>query len=348
MNRKLSLVGRELRNSKSWSAGISLLNANGDIDPASLGYQYTIQTTTQIRAAVVKQKFYEVPVAEFFSIVPGTGAWMEEIKTNLVYQVGGAFKTGLINNATGHSQIAQVNVGTAPKTAKINTWAKGYQYTVPEVQKALASDNWDIMTAKMEALKKNWDLGLQEVGFLGLDGDVANTPGLLTNAEVNINLAVITANISSLSDVAFQALVAAILGAYFTNSNSTVLPDTFVIPMSDFLGLGSAASATFPNVTKLEYLTKVFSMITGNPNFKIRGLAYGDAARNAGFVSPGGINRYILYRNDMETVCMDLPVDFQLTPAGTANNFQWQGVGAGQFTGCIFYRPAEALYFDHA
>lgn len=333
---------------KPWSAGLTLVNASGDIDAASLGYQYTIQTTSIIRANVVKQKFYEVPVADFFTVVPGTGPWMEEIKTNLVYQVGGSFKTGLINNASGHSQLAQVNVGTSPRTARINTWAKGYQYTVPEVAKALAADNWDVVTAKMEALKKNWDLGLQEVAFLGLEGDVANTPGLLTNADVTIDVTTITANISGLSDAAFQTFVSVVLGAYFTNSNSTAMPDTFVIPMSDFLGLGAAASATFPNITKLEYLQKVFAMITGKPGFQIRGLAYGDKLRNAGFTSPTGVFRYVLYRNDMETLCMDLPVDFHLTPAGTQNNFQFQGVGAGQFTGCIAYRPAEILYFDHA
>ena len=45
---------------------------------------------------------------------------------------------------------------------------------------------------------------------------------------------------------------------------------------------------------------------------------------------------------------MFVPVDFMLNPAGTANNWQWQGVAAGQFTSPIIIKPAEVLYFDHS
>lgn len=343
------LLGKELRNASDpvhYASGMELVNSNGDINPASLGYQYTIQTTTQIRAQVVKQKFYEVPMADFVPIIPGTGAWMEDIKTNLVYDVAGGFEAGIIGVASGPSQIAEVDTGTSPVSARVVTWAKGYRYTTPEIQKALAANNWDVVASKLESLKKHWDLGLQKVAFLGLLSDLTNVPGLLTSPSVNSNLALITGNVSEMSTAAFQTFVAQVLDAYFENSNGTVLPDTFVMPMKDYLGLGAAASAEFPINSKIDYLLRAFREITQNPNFAIKGLAYGDAARNAGFVSVAGLNRYILYRKDPESLKLDLPVDFQLTPAGTANNFQWQGVGVAQFTGTVFYRPAEALYFD--
>lgn len=331
------------------SMALSLRNANGDVDATSLGYQYTIQTTTQIRAQVVKQKFYEVPFAEMVPVIPGTGAWLEDIKTNLVYDVAGPFETGLISLASGPSQLATVDVGTAPITAKIATWAKGYTYSVPEVQKALASNNWDVISGKMEALKRNWDLGLQKIAFLGYKDDLTNFPGLLTNASVNINLTRIGKNISSMSSSEFSTLVAGILADYFSNSNSTVLPDTFIMPMSDYLGLATPVASGFPIVSMLDYLLDAFKKITGNPNFRINGLAYSDLANNKGYINGAtGKYRYCLYRNDPETVKMDLPVDFNLTPAGTANNFNWQGVAVGQFTGAIVYRVPEVYYFDHS
>jgi hypothetical protein len=342
---KKLIKGVELRNDNG--RGMTLLNANGDVDASTLGYQYTIQTTTQIRAKVIKQKFYEVPIAEFVSVIPGTGAWLEDIKTNLVYDVAGSFESGIINNAVGHSQIATVDVGTAPITTKIVTWAKGYQYTVPEVQKALASNNWDVVSSKMEALKRNWDLGLQKVAFLGLLTDITGVPGLLTNSQVNINTTAIQENISAMDEDEFAALVAGIMALYFANSNNTVLPDTFIIPMDDYLGLVAPIAAGFPVVSKMTYLTQAFKEATGNPNFKIKGLAYAIAANNAGYTAANGKDRYVLYRNDVDTLAIDLPVDFYLSPAGTANNFQWQGIGAGQFTGVTVYRPAEVLYFDH-
>jgi hypothetical protein len=327
---------------------MSLRNANGDVDAASLGYQYTIQTTSQIRAQVVKQKFYEIPFAEIVPVIPGTGAWMEDIKTNLVYDIGGAFETGLISLASGPSQLATVDVGTAPITAKIATWAKGYTYSVPEVSKALAANNWDVISSKMEALKRNWDLGIQRIAFLGNKDDITNFPGLLTNAAVTVNTSRITGNISGLSAANFATFVAGILADYFSNSNSTVLPDTFVIPMSDYLGLATPVASGFPNVSMIDYLEMAFKRMCG-PGFKIHGVAYNDLANNKGYINGAtGKYRYCLYRNDPEVIKMDLPVDFQLTPAGTANNFNWQGVAVGQLTGAIAYRPAEIMYFDHS
>lgn len=334
----------------AWNPGhaLTLTNANGDVSTSSLGYQYTIQTTTAIRAQVIKQKFYEIPFADYIPVVPGTGAWMEDIKTNLVYQLAGPFETGVISVASGPSQLATVDVGTAPVSAKIVTWAKGYQYTVPEVQKALAANNWDVVSSKMEALKKQWDLGIQKVAFLGYKGDVTNVPGLLTNSSVTTNTSVITANISSLTSSQFATFVGAVLSAYFSNSNNTVLPDTFEIPMDDYLGLGTPVASGFPVISQREYLENMFKQMTGNQNFKIYGTPYGMATNNSGYITSPGKNRYVLYRRDPETIKMDLPVDFILTPAGTSNNFQWQGVGAGQFSGAIAYRPAEILYFDHS
>lgn len=343
--------GVELRNSGiNWNPamGMQLVNSNGDVDTTSLGYQYTTQTTTQIRAQVIKQKFYEIPFADYVPVVPGTGAWMEDIKTNRVFELSGPFETGVLNTAAGPSQISTVDVATAPVTAKIITWGKGYQYTIPEVQKALAASNWDVISAKMETLKKQWDLGIQKVAFLGFQPNLTDVPGLLTNAQVNVNTAIITANISSLNSTQFATLVSSILSAYFTNSNSTVLPDTFEIPMSDWLGMVTPLASGFPVVSQIDYLLNAFKQATSNPNFKIYPTAYGDAANNAGYVATPGKYRYCLYRNDPETIKMDLPVDFILTPAGTRNNFQFEGVGAGQFTGAIAYRPAEILYFDHS
>lgn len=345
------LIKRELRNQApvEWQPGMSLHNANGAIATDTLGYQYTIQTTTLIRARTVDQKFYKVSVADKVPVSVGEGAWLENIKTNLVYQAGQDFETGLIGNATSSAKISKIDVGTAPKTQVIKTWAKGYDYSVPDVNKALASNNWDVVSARMRALKENWDLGIQKTAFLGLKSDLTNVPGLLTQQGLSsANTSVITKNISSMSYTEFQSLVSAILAAYWANSNNTVLPDAFEIPMSDFLGLGAFVSPQFPNISMYDALLKVFQQLTGNPNFSIYGLAYGDAANNAGYVSAGGKYRYVLYRRDPESVRMDIPVDFILTAPNTGDNFMWDGVGYGQFTGTVVFREPEMLYFDHS
>jgi len=345
------LILRQLQNQGpvTWAPGMSLENANGAIDTASLGYQYAIQTTTQIRARTVDQKFYEVSVADKIPVEVGEAAWLENIKTNLVYQAGQDFETGIIQAGTSGAKIAKVDVGTAPKTQVIKTWAKGYDYSVPDVNKALASNNWDVVTARLKALKKNWDLGVQKTAFLGLKSDLTNVPGLLTNANLtSADLTTIAKNISSMTYAEIQTMVSVMLSKYYANSGSTVLPDAFEIPMDDYLGLGGFTSPQFGNRTILSYLNEWLKEMTGNPNFLIYGLAYGMASNNAGYVSAGGKNRYVLYRRDPETLRMDIPVDFTLNAPNTADNFMWNGVGYGQFTGCVIFREPEVYYMDHS
>lgn len=330
-----------------WQPGMSLKNSNGDIAPSTLGYQYAIQTTTQIRPKVIEQKFYEVPPAEFVPIVIGEGAWMETIQTNLTYDSAGDFESGIVS-LTDPSNIAQVSTGLAPVPAKVVTWAKGYGYSTPEVEKALASNNWDVIASKMSALKRNWDLGIQKIAFLGSKSDSSHVPGLLSNSNVNVDLSIITKAISSMSTTELQTLISQLLADFFSNSNSTVLPDMFVMPMSDYLGLGVPYSGSFPVNSMLEYFVKMFREITQKPNFQVKGVAYANQAINAGYWDVGGTNRYVLYVKDAETLRMDLPVDFTLNAPATANNFNWQGVGVGQFTGAVAYRPAQMRYYDWA
>ena len=334
------------KNPVAWKPGLDreLKNTNGAIDQSSLGFQYTIQTTTLIAAEVVMQKFYEEPVADFAPVLVGRGPWMEDIKTNLTFDAAGPFEQGIQNLAT-RSEISNVEVGMSPITAKIATWAKGYTYSVPEVQKALASNNWDIVASKYKALVKNWQLGIQAVGFLGRKSDLDNFPGLLSNAAVTVNNTFIPDTISSLSAADFSTFVAGIVQLYLTNCNEVRYPNRFAMPRADYVGLTSPVSSTYPMISKLEYLEKAFKAVCG-PDFKILASAYGNKARNAGYWSASGTDRYALYNADRETIHMDIPVDLFLNAPATGNNFNWQGVGAGQFTGMIVYRVPEVLYFD--
>lgn len=333
-----------------WSPGMRLQNANGAVDPSALGYQYAIQTTTLIRAHVVEQKFYEVPIAEFMPTIVGEGAYLEDVKTNIVYHSAGDFESGL--QGTGQqSRIQKVDAGIAPVTYNIGTWVGGYQYSILELEKALASDNWNVVESKQKVLKKEWDLGIQKVAFLGTLSDPTGKPGLLTNANVTIDLTTIASNISSMNATDFAAFVAAVIQAYFANSNSTVYPDTFAMPTSDYNGMAvlvPGTVGTFP-VSKLAYLKQAFMEITGNANFKILPLAYGDAANNAGYINgASGKYRYCLYRQDPDTLLMDIPLDFQLRAPMSGDNFNFNGVALGQFTGVQIYRVPEVIYFDHS
>lgn len=323
-------------------------NANGNVAEGSLAYDYTIQTTTAIRQEVIRQKFYEVSPAEFMPIVVGLGAWMEDIKTNLEYQVAGAFEGGYVSTAQSPSNLGNVDVATSPVDAKIWTWFKTFRYSIPEVNKALAFNNWNVIEGKMSALLKHAQLGLQKTSFLGNINDLTGTPGLLSNAAVTVNTAVITVAISSMNPTQFQALIQQMLAAYFANSNNTEMPDTFEIPIDDYLGLSTFVNPSFPMAGSMmiDVLEESFKKITGNANFRILPLLYGKASVNAGYWATNGTNRYALYRNAPDVLKLDMPVPYIMYPAVAVGSINFEGALGFQHTGCVAYRAAAMLYFD--
>lgn len=344
-----SLVGKTILNDsgapQGWMPGLTLTNSNGDVDTTSFGYDYAIRTTTWLRTKSIQQKFYEVPLTDFVTIEVGEGAWMENITQNLEFNAAGDFESGIQNVSGARAELATVDVAVSPKTYPIITWAKGYRYAIDELKKALASNNWDVVKAKTDALKKNWDLGIQKTVFLG-SKSIASVHGLLNQSEPTIDTTTLTANISTLDADAFSLFVQTVIGLYFANANSTALPDTFIMPMDDMLGLASPVSSAYPMISKMEYLTKAFAAATGNPNFRILGSAYAMKTNNVGYTTAAGSQRYVLYRNDPEVVRQSIPANFTLTTPGTSDNFQYKGVGYGQYTGVQCYRPREIYYLD--
>lgn len=321
--------------------GFPIFNSNGDIDASSAGFKYLIDTLSFIRAQVKEQKFFEVAPADFLPVETGEAAWSDEIVQNGEFLTGGNFFEGDID--LGGSRIASVDATIAPNRMPVGTWRKKAGWTIAEAAKAANAGNWDPIESKLKALKKNWDLGIQNLAFLGRPGDSVMT-GLLNNSEVTINTTLITKEIGSMSDSEFQTFVGAFLNAYYENGNMTALPDTFAIPTGDYFSLGSAASATYPNITKLEYLSNILKKMTRNENAEILPLAYCEATMNLS----AGVNkdRYVLYRRDPDTLSMSIPVDLTMLDARSVNGFDWEQLAYGQYSGVMVHRPREVLYMD--
>ncbi len=308
----------------------------------ALGYEISITTLTAISKRVVEQKFFTIPPADFLPVRVGEGAWSSEIITYRDFSVGGDFETGIINTAASDARLAETDAGVDAIHVPIVNWAKQVSWSFFDLQLAAKSGNWDLVTAKERSRKKNWDLGIQKIAFLG-SAQNSNIMGLLSQSTVNSNTSVITKYIKSMSESEFSTFVGAIVGAYRTNCAYTAMPTHFIMPELDYDGLAAPVSATYPNISKLDYLTMVFRTITRNPNFQILPCAYSDQINNN-----LSLNRYVLLNYDEDTIRMDIPVDYTNTLQNTINGFQFQNVGYGQFTGAQAYRPLEVLYFDFA
>lgn len=321
----------------------------------ALGYEIDITTLTTLIAAVSEQKFFETAPADYLPVRVGQGTWSTQLTTYRSFNIGGEFEDGMVNTGGQNSRLAMADAGVDALSIKVFPWAKEINWSIFDLEYASKSGNWDIVTAKEESRKKNWDLGIQRVAFLGargINGASGACVGLLNQPGVTVNPTTaaggssgLTKPISSMTPAELKVMQAALIETYRNNNNRTAWPTHFIIPESDYNGLASQASADFPMRTTLSLLEEAFQLITRNKGFKILPLAYADASYHADVASIAGKQVYVLLNYDEKSVRMDLPLDYTSTQANSINNFQFQNVGYGQFTGVLAYRPLEMAYY---
>lgn len=312
----------------------------------ALGFEIPMTTLYALSKSVIEQKFFTVRPSDYMPVRVGDNAWSTEILTLLDFSLGGDFENGNINTGASNSRLAEADGGLDSVKNKVQTWAKGITWTLADLKYAARMGQWDVITSKERARKKNWDLGIQSIAFFGSKYD-ANIKGFLTQSGVTANTVIITGYLKSLSTAAFEAFLENLIESYRLGNGRTAYPDLFTIPEADFNGLGVAVDETFPLKSRLARIEEAFRLVTQNPNFKVKPCAYCDQVNNAN-VSGLNKNRYVLSRMDEDSLRMDIPVDYTNTIQNTLNGFQYENAGYGQYTGPLAYRPLEMEYFDWA
>jgi hypothetical protein len=325
------------------------MNANGDVGNNDVGFQVAIQTLTQLSQKIVEQKFYEISISDFMNIDVGSGAWAEEYVEAREYYVGGGFEEGDIDDHVGSGKLSEVDAAVDTIAIPNRFWGKKVSWRKPQLEQAARNMiPWDQPSAKLRSLKKNWDLGVQELAFLG-HSTISRITGLLNNREVNNNTSILPVPISSMSQAQMNNFVKLVLNAYFVNSNSTQMPNRFVIPTSDYLGLGQPFPGSVAQITMLEYLLNMFKRQSRNEDFDIIPLKYAEKE----FQLKRGNNvlgRYTLYYStpkNIETPTLRIPIDFQfITGRLSDDNLTVPTTAFGQYSGVKMSRPREMLYLD--
>lgn len=316
----------------------------------ALGYEIDITSLTTIMKKITEQKFFEIAPADYLPVRVGEGAWSSNLVTYRSFQIGDQFETGVINTGGQNSRLAAADAGVDSLSIQVFNWAKSIGWSLFDLQLAAKSGNWDLVTAKEKSRKRNWDLGIQRVAFLGARGNngaAGSCLGLLNQSGITINTTTITKKISSMSPAELKAFQLQIIEDYRANCQRTAWPTHFIIPESDYNGLASQSSEDFPIKSVLQLLEEAFQVITRNKNFKILPLAYADASYHDDVSAIVGKQVYTLLNYDEEAIRMDVPVDYTNTLANSIDNFSFQNVGYGQFTGALAYRPLEMMYFQY-
>lgn len=315
----------------------------------SLGYEVSITTLTTIMKQITEQKFFEVAPAKYLPIRVGEGAWSTQLTTYRSFDLAEEFETGIVNTGGQNARLATADAGVDALNIKVYPWAKSIGWSIFDLEFAAKSGNWDLVTAKERSRKKNWDLGIQRVMFLGAAGQNGSTGsciGLLNQPGITVNTTVITQPISTMTPEELAAFCANVYEAYRGNCQRTAVPSHFIIPESDYNGLASQSSPTFPIKSKLQILRETFAEITQKGDFKILPLSYADAQYHTDVAAIAGKQVYTMLNYDEESLRADIPVDYTNTLANSLDNFSFQNVGYGQFTGVLAYRPLELLYFQ--
>lgn len=335
------------KHSAKWLAK-SLWEKHGPVSPAlsnSLGYEVAITTLTSISQKISEQKMYMIPFADYVPVRVGDAPFSTNITTYRSFDVADAFETGIINTGGQNARLASTDAAVDALNIKVFPWAKSIGYSIFDLEFAAKSGNWDLVSAKQKAAKRNWDLGLQRIAFLGANGQNGaggQCLGLLNQAGITVNNTVIPQALSAMSSADLKVFTSQIISVYQINNGFTAMPSHFGIPQSDYNGLTSQSSPQFPIKSTLELLLESFKAVTMNPNFKILPIAYADKAQS-GFA----YQIYALYNFDDESIRMDVPLQYTVTLPGTLDNFGFQSAAYGQFTGVLAYRPLEMMYFTY-
>lgn len=317
-------------------------NAVAFANQNTIGIEQNLTTLTQLLSNVLRQKFYTLngqALTDFIPIEMGTGAYAKQFTQFAVAQVGDSFETGIVQAGNGINKDANVDIVVDTVSIHNNFWRMKYQATNEIVRMAQVNQETFSYIEELERARlKTAQLGLQKVAFLGTDDGLSE--GLLNLSDVTINTTLIPATFSTMDIEALTNFASSVISTYFALTNSTVFPNTLVIPTSDLAALGIPVNPEYPIGTKREFLENAFKSAGAPADFKILHTVYNQTA------STTGAERYVLYNRDADTLTMYIPRPYTPYPLYPVGSLDMISDAEMQFTGVWAKRPQEILYLD--
>lgn len=317
-------------------------NAVAFANPANYGLEKTITTLTQIVADVQRQKFYTVDGAltDYVPMEIGTGSYQRQLFQYAVAQVGDQFEAGIVQPGNGINKDASVDIVVDGVSIKNNFWRMKYEATKEIIEMGRANaTTFSYIEEQERARLKTYQLGIQKIVFKGTDD--GQNYGLLNQPNVTVNTSLLPANLGSLTVEQLFNFATTAASTFWANSNSTVFPNTLLIPTQQLGGIAVPISQTYPvGETKRELIERAFKAAGAPQDFKVLHSAYGNDA------GVGSTARYVLYNRDADTLKMYLPKPYTPYPLYPSGSLDMISDAEAQFTGVWVKRPKEMLYMD--
>lgn len=311
----------------------------------NIGIEQNLTTLTRLLAGVQRQKFYQLngqSLNDFIPIEVGTGAYARQLTQFAVAQVGDNFETGIVQPGNGINKDANVDIAVDTISIRNNFWRMKYQATNEIVRMAQVNqETFSYIEEQERARLKTFQLGIQKVAFLGTSDGL--NEGLLNLSGVTVNTTLMPGNFAAMTTAQLTNFATTAMSTYFALTNSTVFPNTMVIPTTDLAGLATYISSTYPvGETRKEFLERAFKAAGAPADFKILHTVYNQTA------GTNGGARYVLYNRDADTLTMHLSKPYTPYPLYPVGALDMISDAEAQFTGVWAKRPQEILYMDIA
>lgn len=328
---------------ESYKNKFRIYNAAAFASPLVFGLEKTITTLTQIVADVQRQKFYTVAesLPTYVPMEMGTGAYSRQLFQYAVAQVGDSFESGIVQPGNGVNKDANLDIAIDGVVIKNNFWRMKYEATKEILEMGRVNDvTFSYIEEQERARLKTSQLGIQKIMFKGTDDGL--NYGLLNQPEVTINTSLLPVSISTMSIAQLTNFAKTAIATYFANTNSTVFPNTWLMPTADYMALGVPINPEFPIGTIREFLEKAFTQAGAPADFKILHTVYNNTA------GTGGRGRHVLYNRDADVLTMYIPKPYTPYPLYPSGALDMLSIAEMQFTGVWVKRPKELLYMDAA
>ena len=216
------------------------------------------------------------------------------------------FRNVVGNNA---NYIPRVNAGLNQKRVNVYTFEVAYDLRFVELEKmkklTLQKSIQDIY---QNAIVAGWDLFVQKVAYLGIDGH----PGLF-NSDItpttidNEDATESDSGFTGMSDSAVVAFFNGVFEQYLreSNMNISLLPDTFLVPTFVGSDLSSRFSALYTSTLRKFIVDHNLGVDESAGNMKVNIFSRPDLNKL------GGHGRIIAYRKDKSFVRIDMPYPMQ-------------------------------------
>ena len=318
-----------------------VMRAKNALDVSTLGLGRAVTTLTGIIRDVIETKYYTTPapLTDYVKInASGEGAYMKELVQLTEANLSASFKECVVNPySTGFHNDATADVALDNIAQRNNFYRQSISLSHEEIESAgRALIPYNITDRKERSRYKNWQLGIQDTMFVGLNDN--RTFGLLNQPDVTVDTSLFPVALQNMTPEQLNNWVGTVLNTFGESNNYTFMPNRLYLPTPMYLALGKQMNPNFPLKNLRQTVEDAFAEVTGD--FKIVHAAYGMD------MGTKGLGRAVLYNNNDDNVVMHTPVNYTPLPLFPVNSLDMMSQAMGQFTGVWVKRPTTMLYMD--